>query len=332
MIPKNYSKTDFDWRHLPRPFSVLAPMEDVTDTSFRRLILQCGAPDLLYTEFVSAEGFCSVGQKHLRHRLVFRREEKPLIAQIWGNRPECYRTIIQEIVALGFDGVDINMGCPVHKVVKKGYCSALIKNRSLARELILAAQEAAGDCIPVSVKTRLGYDRVETESWAGFLLELKPAAVTMHGRVATEQSHYPADWEEIAKVVALRDTMSPGTAVVGNGDVGSYQEIQDKHQTYGVDGIMVGRGIFKNPFLFRADGVTIRNQSRRQRLELLLQHATLFTEDWGKTKSYAVLKKCFKIYVAGFPGASALREKLMETHSLDEARHVLEPYLLESDE
>ena len=177
MMTTRYSHTSFDWQLLPQPFSVLAPMSDVTDTCFRRLMIQWGAPDVLYTEFVSADALCSEGFDYVRHRLMFEPEESPLIAQIWGKSPETYYTTVKRLIDLGFDGVDINMGCPVPKVIKKGCCSWLIENRSLAQELILATQEAAEGKIPVSIKTRLGFRGVETEDWAAFLLAFEPAAL-----------------------------------------------------------------------------------------------------------------------------------------------------------
>ncbi|MFC1760806.1 tRNA dihydrouridine synthase [Planctomycetota bacterium] len=328
-MTKRFSHTTFDWQTLARPFSVLAPMEDVTDTAFRRFIMTCGRPDVMFTEFVSADGLCSAGIEKVRHRLAYQPEERPLIAQIWGNVPEHYATTVKMLIELGFDGVDINMGCPVPKVVKKGYCSRLIENPLLAQELILATQEAAGQALPVSIKTRLGYSCLDTDRWAGFLLAFRPAALIMHGRVAQDMSKHPANWDEIAKVVALRNALSNETTIVGNGDVHSFADIHEKHTRYGVDGAMVARGIFKNPFVFRPDGFSIESMSRTQRLNLLLQHAALFTEAWGENKRYAVLKKYFKIYAANFPGAAELREHLVETKSLAEAHTLLQPFLNE---
>jgi len=163
------------WKTLPRPFSVLAPMEDVTDSAFRRFIAKCGRPAVFYTEFTSTDGICSAGFSGVKHRLKYTEDERPLVAQIWGNNPDNYFKTCRILCEMGFDGIDINMGCPVPKVAKKGACSALIDNPDLARELIIAAKEAAGK-IPISVKTRLGFKHLKTEEWGQTLLELKPAA------------------------------------------------------------------------------------------------------------------------------------------------------------
>jgi len=322
-----YSHTSFDWQLLPRPFSVLAPMSDVTDTCFRRFIVQWGAPNVLYTEFASADALCSEGFDYVRHRLMFEPEESPLIAQIWGKSPETYFTTVKRLIDWGFDGVDINMGCPAPKVIKKGCCSWLIENRSLAQELIIATQEAAEGKIPVSIKTRLGFRGIETEDWAAFLLAFEPAALIMHGRVAKNMSRLPANWDEIAKVVALRNALDSSTVIVGNGDVRSHAEIQEKHTQYGVEGVMVGRGVFQNPYMFRPDGFTIDSMSGGQRLDLLMQHAALFEATWGHHKSYATLKKYFKIYVSNFSGAPCLRERLVRTKNIDESRALIQTLL-----
>ena len=208
------------WNNLPRPFTVLAPMEDVTDTVFRRIVARNGKPDVFFTEFVNVDGMCSPGREAVVHRLKHTEEERPLVAQVWGLKPENFARAAADIRSMGFDGIDINMGCPVRKIVKTGACSALIDNPPLAGEIIIATMEGAG-ATPVSIKTRMGFTKRRTEEWSSFLLDLKPAVLTMHARIAKDMSDVPADWQEIGKVVRIRDSMGSNTLIVGNGDVES---------------------------------------------------------------------------------------------------------------
>ncbi len=219
---------------------------------------------------------------------------------------------------MGFDGVDINMGCPNRDVMKGGAGSGLIRTPELAVEIIEAVKKGAPN-IPVSVKTRLGYDKVITEEWATVLLKQNPAVLTMHGRIATEMSKFPADWNEIAKVVKLRDKLSPQTLIVGNGDVKSYEQAVDYHQRYGVDGVMIGRGLFNNPWVFEK---TPSEHTKQDRLDILLKHVELHQSRW-EVKRFDQLKKFFKMYVKGFPGANNLRAQLMETKNSEEVIKVL---------
>lgn len=307
------------WRELRDngPLMILAPMEDVTDTVFRRVIASCGRPDLFFTEFTNCEGAQSVGQARVVHRLRYKPDEKPLIAQVWGITPEDYYKTARLIRDMGFDGVDINMGCPVKKVVKAGACSALIKNPSLAQEIVQATKEGAGE-IPVSVKTRIGFNHIVTEEWVSFLIDsCKPAALTIHGRTVKEQSKVPNHWDEIGKSVAIRNSIQSSlpteerTLIIGNGDIISYQEAQNKIIKYGLDGIMIGRGIFHNPWIF--DGsVDINDKNQNDRIELLILHLKLWGQEWGESKNFQKLKKYYKMYIQNFPGAAQLRSQLME--------------------
>jgi len=327
----DHSQMRFDWQDLPRPFSVLAPMIDVTDTCFRRLIKGFSAPDVLFSEFVSADTWCDQGAdvESVRLRLKFDPEEYPLIAQVWGRSPEHYFTTVERLTELGFAGVDINMGCSTANVIKKGSCARLIEDRSLAEELILATQEAAQGKVPVSIKTRLGFHRIETEDWAGFLLGFTPDALIMHGRVAKDMLRNAANWDEIGKVVELKNMLSPSTVVVGNGDVQSYAEIQEKYVRYGVDGVMVGRGVFENPFMFRPDGFSIDSMSGQARLGLLLKHIDLFETTWGHVKRFATLKKYMEIYLSHYPGASDQCNRLVRARSINQARALIHTLLEE---
>jgi tRNA-dihydrouridine synthase len=314
-----------------RPILALAPMEDVTDTVFRRVILSCGRPDVMFTEFTSSEGICSPGQARVIHRLQYTPEEKPLIAQIWGVTPEDYLVASQLIVDMGFDGIDINMGCPVKKIIKQGACSALINNHKLAAEVIQATKAGAnhrGKNLPVSIKTRLGFNHIQTEEWLGFILSQKPAALTVHGRTVKEMSKVPVHWEEMAKIHQLRQSISPDTVLLGNGDINSYQEALDKSSEYKLDGVMIGRGVLHNPWIFNPQ-LTVANITLEQRLRLFQLHLRLWDETWtgeNLSKSFNLMKKYFKVYIQNFKGASDLRDKLMRTNSATEALHTLQTF------
>ncbi len=320
------------WKDLKKPVFTLAPMEDVTDTVFREIVLGISDPNclqVLFSEFMSTDGFLHVvGGPKVKHRIQINGSEKALlkksgvklVAQIWGSDPEKHARTAKIISEEGeFDGIDINMGCPVKKIVKQGACSALIGNPTLAKEIIQATQEAS--TIPVSVKTRIGIKEVITEEWIGHLLETKPVLITIHGRIQKQQSEGLADWNEVAKAARLRDQMSPETLIHGNGDVMSYEEGLQKAKDFGVDGIMVGRGIFHNPWFFNKQAA---ERSPEERLKLLYRHASLFTQTWEAEKNFAILKRFFKIYTTGFHGAAKIRADLMETHSLEDVRNVLE--------
>jgi nifR3 family TIM-barrel protein len=316
------------WHNIKTPTFTLAPMEDVTDTVFREIVLSVSNPDclhVLFSEFMSTDGFChEVGKPKVRHRIFINDSEKKLlketgiklVAQIWGTKPEKFAETARIISEEGeFDGIDINMGCPVKKIVKQGGCSALIAFPDLAKEIIYATQEASS--VPVSVKTRIGLKSINTEEWISHLLETKPAVITVHGRIQKQQSEGEANWDEVRKAVQLRDDMQSETLIHGNGDVWSYAQGLDYVKKYGVDGIMVGRGIFKDPWFFNN---VITDKTPEARLDLLWKHAKLFTDTWGHEKNFAILKRFFKIYTSGFPGAANIRAKLMETNSIEEVQ------------
>lgn len=319
------------WGDLKLPIMALAPMEEVTDTAFRRIVAFCGRPSVMFTEFTSTEGINSVGRKKVAHRLNYTEGERPMVAQIWGLTPENYFKSAQFINEMGFDGIDINMGCPVKNVVKMGACSALIKNPTLAKEIVLATKEGARD-IPVSIKTRIGFKEIQTEEWIGFLLkECQPAALTIHGRTVKEESKAPNHWDEIGKAVKLRDEIynseklktkseksTNKTLILGNGDIQTLDEAYLKVEEYKLDGIMIGRGIFKNPWFFNPN-INIENITISQRLEVLKMHLELYKSDLIGHKNYNELKRFFKIYINGFAGSAEFRAKLMETHGVEEA-------------
>ena len=303
-----------------KPLFIQAPMEDVTDTVFRRVLVRCGAPDIFFTEFTNVEGLRSVGRDRVIHRLHFTEAETPLIAQLWGDKPENYYSVAKELREPGFAGIDINMGCPVRKKVRRGACSGLINFPNHASEIIKATQEGAGD-LPVSVKTRCGVATWVTEEWISHLLSHNLAAITLHGRIAKELSHFPARWDQIALAVKLRDELAPDTLLIGNGDVDSYQDGLEKMKTYSVDGVMIGRGIFANPWIFDPT-VDPESIGIEERMDLLSYHVRLFEETWGNSKNFHLLKKFFKIYVHGLPNARELRDTLVRVENVDEALRV----------
>ena len=309
-------------------------MEDVTDTVFREIVLTVSNPgylNVLFSEFMSTDGFChEVGRPKVSHRLLVSESERKLlkeknvkiVAQIWGKDPEKFFKATKAICEeYDFDGIDINMGCPVKKIVKQGGCSALIGMPELAKEIVLATKEASD--IPVSVKTRIGLSKVVTEEWISHLLDTNPAVITVHGRIQKQQSEGEADWNEVAKAVKLRDERGSDTLIHGNGDVMSIEEGLQRAEKYGVEGVMIGRGIFHNPWFFNAEQT---EKTPGERLALLWKHASLFAKTWGESKNFAILKRFFKIYTTGFYGAAQIRAKLMECNSLNDVRKVLDSF------
>lgn len=319
------------WSEIKNPIMALAPMEDVTDTSFRELIASISTPGLLhvlFTEFTAVDGMNHpIGRKRVSERLVvsdseaniLKKKGVRLVAQIWGNKPDVFFKIAKEISEdYNFDGLDINMGCPVRKIVRQGSCSALIDQPELAQEIILATKE--GTNLPVSVKTRTGIKQHDTERWISNLLETMPAALTLHGRTQKQQSEGWADWNEIAKAVKIRDKIAPGIPILGNGDVYSFNQAIKYSDESGVDGIMIGRGIFQNPWFFSD---SMEKRVKEERLELLLKHTKLFELNWGKTKNFNILKRFYKIYVNGFPEAAKIRAELMSATSFDDVYQII---------
>ncbi len=296
------------WAKLPQPFLVLAPMEDVTDYVFREIVADLPRPDVFFTEFTSSDGLFSKGREATIDKLKFSQKQGPVVAQIWGTNPENMYKSAKLVRELGFDGVDINMGCPDKAVMKKGAGAAHCINKELSREIIMAVKEGAQD-ISVSVKTRLGYKSVDTE-WIPFLLHQNIDALTVHGRTAAQASTGNADWESIGSVVRLAQQIAPQTTIIGNGDIKTYSQAKNMNEKYKVHGIMIGRGIFSNPWVFeKSEG--IHKKPREEYIALMMKHMELYVETWGKTKNFEVMKKFFKMYINNFPGASILRQELM---------------------
>jgi len=319
------------WQKLKKPFFTIAPMADVTDIAYRVIIAKYseagkshGGPDVFYTEFVSCDGLCSKeGRKKLLKDLKFSDKERPIVAQVFGSKPDNFLKCAKIIKKLDFDGIDINMGCPDKKIEKQGAGAALIKNPELAREIIKQTKKGAGN-MPVSVKTRIGYNKNIIKDWIGELLKEDPAAIAIHARTRKEMSDGPANWTAIQNAVKLRDKIQSKTLIIGNGDVKSLEDGKIKAKETGADGIMVGRGIFGNPWFFN-EKVKYDKISQKEKIKVLVEHAKLFEELLIKNdiKKFAVMKKHFKAYTLGFRGAKELRIKLMKISNFKEVERVM---------
>ncbi|MFA6515344.1 MAG: tRNA-dihydrouridine synthase family protein [Candidatus Paceibacterota bacterium] len=326
------------YEKLHRPFFCLAPMADVTDAAFRRIICKYGKPDIFWTEFVSADGLSSPGREVLKNNLIFDKKEKPIVAQLFSSNPDKMRQAAKYVATLGFDGIDINMGCPDRSVEKQGSGAAMMKDMEKAGLIIQAVKDGIKDSkkknISVSVKTRIGYNKNQIEVWIPFLLSQDIDALTIHARTRKEMSKVPAEWSHVKRVVEIRNDMKVKTKIIGNGDVIDLEDGRKKAKETGCDGIMIGRGIFGNPWLFSG-----KIPSMKEKLKVLVEHTKLFEKILGKHKNFAVMKKHFKAYVNGFParphdgsgaggvGAKELRVKLMETKNAKEVEEIVNSFL-----
>jgi nifR3 family TIM-barrel protein len=317
------------WAKLPKPFIVLAPLANVTDPAFRRIIAKYSkpaGPDVMYTEFVSADGLILAneeGKAKLMRDLLFTDAERPIVAQFFTADPERMEKAAALAEQLGFDGVDINMGCPDKSIEKQGAGAKLILNPIRACELVAAAKRGAPN-LPVSVKTRLGYNKDILEEWLPEILAAEPVVLTLHARTRKEMSAVDAHWDRVKRAVEIRNELGSKTLIVGNGDVKTVEEAHQKAKETGAEGVMIGRGIFGTPWLFAKEDVF---PSIPDRLRILLEHTKLFEELLGDIKNFAIMKKHFKAYVEGFPGAKELRMQLMETHSASEVEAFIQSFL-----
>jgi tRNA-dihydrouridine synthase len=327
-------------------------MANVTDSVFRKLIAKYGKPDVMWTEFVSADGLVSAGKKKLLVDLVYSEKERPVVAQLFTGHPAAMREAAKIVAELGFDGLDINMGCPDRSVERQGGGAAMMKNWKAALAVLEAARAGFGE--PVSVKTRIGYNKIDLD-WIRLLLEQRLPALTVHLRTRKEMSDVPAHWELMPEIVRMRDEIQKGikpserTLIIGNGDVESLADGVAKCKEYGCDGVMIGRGIFGRPWFFEGLRESVKKvdtfkkspeKTPADRLKILLEHTKLFEKTYcgrpvgpisgkGKKhlKNFAVMKKHFKAYVSGWDGAKELRVKLMETDDYKEVEKVVLEYL-----
>lgn len=345
------------WKTLKKPFFVLAPMADVTDAAFRRIIAKYGKPDVFWTEFVSADGLVLAhkkGKEKLLKNLIFTKAERPIVAQLFSSNPERMEKAAALIAELGFDGIDINMGCPDRSIEKQGAGAALMKNPTRARAVIQAAKRGAG-ALPISVKTRIGYSKNELETWLPEILAEEPAVITIHARTRKEMSKVPAKWDTVKRAVEIRNKLKSQTLIIGNGDVKDLEDAKQKAKETGADGIMLGRAIFGNPWLFERlqpgiydvepsergrreleefsskkisvrDGVNPGHVAVRKRLKVLVEHTKLFEKLFKGIKNFAVMKKHYKAYVTGFSGAAELRSKLMEAKNAKEVENIIKKW------
>lgn len=312
------------WLDLPKPFFILAPMEDVTDVVFRHVISEAAKPDVFFTEFTNTESYCHPeGRESLRGRLTFTEDEQPIVAHIWGNKPAFFEQMSIDMKKLGFRGIDLNMGCPVQNVAANGKGAGLIRNPENAAEIIQAAK-AGG--LPVSVKTRLGYTNVdEWMDWLGHVLKQDIANLSIHLRTKKEMSKVDAHWELIPEIKKLRDEIAPNTLLTINGDIPDRATGLKLVEQYGIDGVMIGRGVFTNPFAFEKEP---KEHSVNEFLNLLHLHLDLHDKYSTEIepRAFKQLHRFFKIYVRGFEGAAELRNQLMNTNSTDEVRRLVQPF------
>jgi nifR3 family TIM-barrel protein len=328
------------WEKLEKPFFCLAPMADVTDAAFRMIIAKYGKPDIFWTEFVSADGLSSPGREVLKNNLIFSKKEKPIVVQLFGSNPKKMRIASCYVAKLGFDGIDINMGCPDRSVEKQGAGAAMMKDIKKAGEIIQAVKDGIKDSkknVSISVKTRIGYNRNQIEEWIPFLLSCDIDALTIHARTRKEMSLVPARFEHVKRVVEIRDKMNVKTKIIGNGDVKSIEEGERLAKETGCDGIMIGRAVFGNPWIFNRDP-SLRppltkgrvgegsTNSTKEKLKVLVEHTKLFEKILGKHKNFAIMKKHYKAYANGFDGAKELRVKLMETNSAKEVEDIVKDF------
>lgn len=329
----------------PEGFFVLAPMADVTDNPFRKIINKIGKPDLFYTEFGATDGMVNEkGHKRIKTQIFnFEKKQKPIIAQIFGGKPQNYTQVAKELAEMGFDGIDLNTGCPQKNILKQVSGSELIKeeNWETVSEIIKNVKKGIAESsnqIPFTVKTRLGFNEYNKD-WIKFLLEQKIDALVIHLRTKKEMSKVPAHWELAKELRVLKDKISPKTVLVFNGDIKSKKEGLEKLKENGADGIMIGRGIFENPTLFAEKDFSEKNI--KEKIDILLLHTKYFEKEFGNTlrnkilfggriKSFALMKKFFKIYINGFDGAKEFRAKLMSCKSYKEVKGEVKKYLKET--
>ncbi|MFN8015446.1 MAG: tRNA-dihydrouridine synthase [Acidimicrobiia bacterium] len=299
-------------------------MNDATDSVFRQIVARCSSPDVFFSEFVSVDSLNSASRHAMDSKLFFTSYEKPLIVQVWGNDPKNYEIQCRELSYAGYAGIDINMGCPVSKIIAKGSCSALINNRTRAKDIIDATKEgvkAGNPEVSVSVKTRIGFDSIDL-SWIKFLLEQNLDCLIVHCRTTKEQSKVPNHFEVLPEIVKMRNEISPSTKLVANGDIASRSHGAEIAQEYGIDGVMIGRAIFHDPFVFSEQSPWM-TMPTKEKLSLYLEHIDLFDKTWQNSKNPEVLKRFAKTYVVGFARAAQVREQIMALRSIADVREYI---------
>ncbi len=303
----------------------LAPMEDITDFPFRQTLLKIGRPEVFFTEFVNVDGLVSKrGRSHVFHRLEKSKQEHPVILQLWGNSPEKFVKAAKLVEKLGFDGININMGCSVRKVVKVGCGAGLIGRHDVVERIVKDLQDL-NISSPISIKTRFGFNEVDLEGWISFLLNLKLETIFLHGRTAKQLFSGEADWNLIKKVVEMRDSLSQKTKIIGNGDVESVSQAQKYMGKYGVDGVMIGREVLKNPWVF-----SNYKPSKKERIEALYCHMEqmeMFTKAFPD-KNWQSIKKFYHAYLREDEELVSLRKELFQITSLEFTKQRIEEEML----
>ncbi len=333
------------WGNLKKPIIVLAPMADVTDVSFRQIFAKYGKPDVTWTEFVSADGLCRApkdkidanglsAHDKLWKDLLYFENERPIVAQLFSGNPQYIEQAAYEVTKAGFDGIDINMGCPDKAIQRQHAGAYLIKEPKRAQKIIRAvkkgiakaSKELQKEPIPVSVKTRLGFNEDSMEEWITTILNEKPAVLTLHARTRKEMSKVPAKWGRVKDAVELRNKLKSETLIFGNGDVIDLEDAYKKAEETGCDGIMIGRGIFGNPWVFNRELEGGKNITLKQKLEALVEHTFLFEKHLSH-KNFALMKKHYKAYVNGFNNASDLRNELMAAKDATEVSQIVQNFI-----
>lgn len=314
------------WEKLPNPFFCSAPMHEASDSAFRQVLFKYSKPDVVFTEFISVDALCNPKSrdKIAEFFLKFNKDiEKPIVVQLWGNDPVKFGLATSYVRELGFDGIDINMGCPSRTVINTGGGAALIQDKQLAVSIIKAVKDNSGG-LPVSVKTRIGFDVIDTDNWINAILEARPDAITIHGRTKKELSKTKVHWEEINKAALL--AKKAGVIVIGNGDIKDIKEAREKAQIYNLDGVMIGRALFGNPWFFDPS-IDYKNITKEQKMEALIYHAEIFESDFRNVKKFYRFRKMIGPYISGFDGAKELRIRLMKAENSKELTDIIQEFI-----
>ncbi|HEC64160.1 MAG TPA: tRNA-dihydrouridine synthase [bacterium] len=348
------------WQELlQKPIIGLSPMDGVTDAPYRYIQKKYGNPDVIFTEFVSVDGIMH-GSKRLMEDFIFDEIERPIVAQVFGTKPELFFRVAHVICELGFDGIDINMGCPARSVSSRGAGAALILTPKLAKRIVLATKKGVESWvengikpaklkpkvrrviqnmnsehgahpqaneipIPVSVKTRVGYDKKIAADWVRHLTEVDPAIISIHGRTLKQMYTGEADWEQIGRAVESTDI-----PILGNGDVKSSDDAVRMIKETGCAGVLIGRASFGNPWIFK-EGLKVKDErlkirdyapSMTERIKVVIEHARLHWDTKG-SKGFVQMRKNLAWYFKGFEGASKLREKLIRVDNIEDVEKIL---------
>jgi nifR3 family TIM-barrel protein len=364
------------WQTLPQPMIGLAPMDGVTDAAFRLIVAQEGRADVSFTEFTNVGDICR-GPDRMLSSLLYHECERPVVAQLYGKDPDLFYQAAHIVCQLGFDGLDINMGCPSKNVASSGSGAGLIRTPDVAHAILRAARQGVTDwangqtlldagikraradviaamnvnragasdiprrMLPVSVKTRLGYDSVIVEQWISHLLEERPAAITVHGRTLEQMYRGEADWNAIGRAVQL--AKGTGTWLLGNGDLRSMDDVVTRIRETGAHGVLVGRGALGSPWFFRtkdAARVLARAYGEEKaesasslsveadltkRLGVMIEHARQFETTFG-VAHFPRMRKHLGWYCKGFPHAASLRASMVRASSVLDVQRILEAY------